>query len=107
MKKKSNRISKEKAIKFAIYEFTERNGESDEPIDLDNPSWTIKDEVIQDESYKSYMTFNDAASTVATMMYDGIFQNYTKEGIKYLKRLYGAKLWEEAIYKYIVRDHDT
>lgn len=98
------KISREKTIKFAKYEFELRNSEWD---DNGDPTWTLEDEILQDESHKLYCTVDDAAIQVATMMFDGIFRDCDLKDLRKHENFYGKKIWELAKNYYVIGNHDT
>jgi hypothetical protein len=98
------KISKEKAIKFAVREFAIRHG--DDWLHNEDSEWTIKDEVLKEGSHKDWQRAPE--SLLATMMYDYSFgKHLDAKDITRLKRFYGVKLWEAAILCLLNRDHDT
>ena len=96
------KISKKKAIEFAAQEWIFRNGQWDTLED--EPDWTLEDEVEQD-GLKGWI--NNPKHMIATMMFDGLFRDYTKKDLAWARKYYGAKLWQEAMEAYVTGDHDT
>jgi hypothetical protein len=99
------KISKEKAVKFAVKEFEVRNGEDWINEISEDPNWTVKDEVLQEGNYKDWQRSPEGC--LATMMYDYAFGQLNAKDIAKLKRFYGDKLWDAAILCLLNRDHDT
>lgn len=96
------KISKKKAIKFAASEYILRNGDW-ETLEED-PTWTVEDEV-EKEGVDHWM--ESPAGIIATMMFDGLFNGFSKKELSKYKKLYGTKLWQEALEAYATGNHDT
>jgi hypothetical protein len=96
------KISKKKAIQFAADEYILRNGDW-ETLE-DDPTWTVEDEV-EKEGVDHWM--ESPAGIIATMMFDGLFNGFSKKELSKYKKFYGAKLWQEALEAYATGDHDT
>lgn len=96
------KYNKKQALKFAVYEKELREPYWGPP-DYE-PDWTLAQEVEQEEYHKNYLTQNNAARSIATMMLDKLFQ--TTKKVKQAKRFYGKMLWEKALEKFVIGDHD-
>lgn len=93
------KISKKRAIKFAVYERKLRDN------DYFEDGWTVEEDVVQEKDYEAYMTTDDASHSIATMMFDRQFDS--KEAVKQAIKVYGKKLWEKAKDDYVLGNHDT
>lgn len=97
------KLSKQKQRLFAETEVDLRFGEYTDPDPED-----IEEREEQIEDYMDlYKTEDDAAYSIATMMFDGQFQGGSPKDLKKYEKLYGKKIWELAKNKYVLRDHDT
>lgn len=97
------KLTKKQSLKFAVYEYEQRTGDWESLPD--EPDWTVEDQVTQDGGLESYMKHPE--SSIATMMFDGYFRDFTKKDFAWARRFYGAKLWQAALEAYCSGDHDT
>ena len=92
------RISKKKAIEFAIYEEKHRRcGEG--------TCTPIKEYVMNEDTWEPWV-FN-APSMIATMICDGVFDFYDRQQVAKVSRKFGKKLWDAAIVSYLTGDFDS
>lgn len=103
MKKKISTYRKNKALKFAMYEWEMRNGDW---YELENePDWTLTDQVKREGLDKYWIS--NPASQLATMIYDGLFYHYSRKQLEDAIKFFGKNLWLETSKCLARRDHDT
>jgi len=89
------KISEKKALKFATLEWKMRFAQEGDEFEEEPNSDDVK------------FWKKDAPSMLATMIYDGLFQELTRNSIQKYIKAFGKNIWYEAGILIALRNHDT